>query len=355
MKKTIFIFLAWALSNSLLANDTIRFTWQADTSQKNIKVWASADKVFTINWGDSNIDTCIGVGFDMPNVHTYNEAGIYDVTIAATTEDCRFIMLYCSQSQILNLDVSNCTALQQLFCSYNQLINLDISNNTELFYFACPNNQLSSLDVSNNTSLGVFYCMNNRLPLSDLFTASEIINNQNNCNLGTQTLASEIVVIGNELFGEQAVFNGIYTDFTVTQNDTPVPENDYTITNGKLIFHTLGTYTATMANEAIVSHDNYPAKVTIELTVIEDTGIPESTLPNINIYPNPTTGELKIESGELRIEAIEIFDISGRTQKAECKNQKGKILMDISELPAGVYFLRIKTEQGEVVKKVMKE
>ena len=353
MKKTIFIFLALALSNSLLANDTIRFTWQADTSQKNIKVWASADKVFTINWGDSNIDTCTGVGFDMPNVHTYNEAGIYDVTIAAITEDCRFIMFYCSHNHILDLDVSNCTALQQLFCSYNQLINLDISNNTELFYFACPNNQLSSLDVSNNTSLGVFYCMNNRLPLSDLFTASEIINNQNNCNLGAQTLASKIVVIGNELFGEQAVFNGIYTAYTVTQNDSPAPESDYTITNGKLIFHTLGTYTVSMANEAIVSHDNYPAKVTIELTVIEDIGIPESTLPNIKMYPNPTTGELKIESGGLRIVNVVIYDVFGKIQKIE--NRKTERVINVSHLPVGVYFMKISTEVGEVVRKVVKE
>jgi hypothetical protein len=353
MKKAIFIFLALTLSNVLLANDTIRFIWQADTDLKNIKVWASAEKVFTINWGDSSIDTCIGVGFDMPNIHTYSEAGIYEVTIAATTEDCRFIMLYCSQNQISSLDVSNCTALRELYCSYNQLINLDVSNNTELMVLACPNNQLSSLDVSKNTSLGTFYCMNNSLPLSDLFTASEIINNPNNCNLGTQTLTSKIVVIGNELFGEQAVFNDIYTDYTVTQNDSPAPASDYTVTNGKLVFHTLGTYTVTMVNEAIVSHDNYPAKVIIELTVIEDTGIPESTLPNINIYPNPTIGELKIESGGLRILNVVIYDVFGKIQKTE--NGKTESIINVLHLPVGVYFMKISTEVGEVVRKVVKE
>jgi hypothetical protein len=76
---------------------------------------------------------------------------------------------------------------------------------------------------------------------------------------------------------------------------------------------------------------------------------------NITIYPNPTTGELRIECGEWEVTVIMIFDIYGRVQNIESKNQKGEILMDISELPVGVYFLRITTEQGEVVRKVVKE
>ena len=73
------------------------------------------------------------------------------------------------------------------------------------------------------------------------------------------------------------------------------------------------------------------------------------------IYPNPTIGELRIENGELRIENVTIFDIYGRIQKAECKKLKEEILVDISSLPVGVYFLRITTEQGEVMRKILKE
>jgi hypothetical protein len=52
-----------------------------------------------------------------------------------------------------------------------------------------------------------------------------------------------------------------------------------------------------------------------------------------------------------------VFDGYGRTWKTENRKQKtgGKILINISELPAGVYFFRIITEQGEVVRKVLKE
>jgi len=109
-----------------------------------------------------------------------------------------------------------------------------------------------------------------------------------------------------------------------------------------------------------VSTDNpYSFIVTEDIELIanfeEKVGIENIEVTVVKIYPNPTTGELKIESGELIIENVKVFDIYGKVLKTESRRQKGKILMDISELPVGVYFLRIKTEQGEVVKKVLKE
>jgi len=37
------------------------------------------------------------------------------------------------------------------------------------------------------------------------------------------------------------------------------------------------------------------------------------------------------------------------------EEQKEEIIMDISNSTAGVYFVRIQTEAGEVIKKVMKQ
>jgi len=74
----------------------------------------------------------------------------------------------------------------------------------------------------------------------------------------------------------------------------------------------------------------------------------------VRIYPNPTTGELRVESGELRVDSIEIFDLFGKTcnvSRVTCNENE----MDISFLPAGIYFLRITTENGVIVRKVVKE
>jgi len=77
---------------------------------------------------------------------------------------------------------------------------------------------------------------------------------------------------------------------------------------------------------------------------------------NLFLYPNPTTGKLKIENGELRIINVEVFDVYGRKQKAEGRKQKaeGEIEIDLSNLAAGVYFVKIYTESEIVTKKVIK-
>jgi hypothetical protein len=89
--------------------------------------------------------------------------------------------------------------------------------------------------------------------------------------------------------------------------------------------------------------------------------IVEKQMQDIMVYPNPTTGELRIENGELRITSVEVFDIYGRKlleQKAECRKQnreipllwRGQEVVDISHLQAGIYLLKI----GERIVKVIK-
>ena len=88
-----------------------------------------------------------------------------------------------------------------------------------------------------------------------------------------------------------------------------------------------------------------------------EVGVETIETTTINLYPNPTTGVLniiqeRIESG-LKIEDIKIYDISGKIQRIE--NWRTENAIDISHLSAGVYFVKICTEVGEMVKKVLKE
>ena len=111
---------------------------------------------------------------------------------------------------------------------------------------------------------------------------------------------------------------------------------------------------------------------TLSVTV-NPVGIQENIANQIQIYPNPTTGELRIESGELRIENVEIFDVYGKKISSHrlpsssnsfppplilIPPPAGEIShhhINISDLSAGVYFVKIYTEKGEVVRKVVKE
>jgi len=72
----------------------------------------------------------------------------------------------------------------------------------------------------------------------------------------------------------------------------------------------------------------------------------------INLYPNPIKDKLRIESGELTIGKLEITDLSGSILMS-CIPQTSEI--DVSHLQKGVYLVRVSTENGVVVGKVVKK
>ena len=109
-----------------------------------------------------------------------------------------------------------------------------------------------------------------------------------------------------------------------------------------------------------VSADNpYSFTVTEDVELVatfeeDETGIDTVEASVAKIYPNPTEGKLQVTSYELPIEEIVIWDIMGRnvlSQKAEGEKQKE---LDISYLPAGMYFVQVQTDKGVVTRKVVK-
>ncbi|MCL2073402.1 MAG: leucine-rich repeat protein [Marinilabiliaceae bacterium] len=78
---------------------------------------------------------------------------------------------------------------------------------------------------------------------------------------------------------------------------------------------------------------------------------------SIEIYPNPAVDELRIINYELGIEKIEIFDVTGRlvhkVVQTEINYNKvfhNEMIIDISKLSGGVYFLKIGNERVKFVK-----
>ena len=78
------------------------------------------------------------------------------------------VWLDCSGNQLTELDVSTNAELVRLDCSGNQLTELDISANAALEELDCSENQLTELDVSANTGLRTLYCSDNRLTNLDV-------------------------------------------------------------------------------------------------------------------------------------------------------------------------------------------
>lgn len=128
-----------------------------------------------------------------------------------------------------------------------------------------------------------------------------------------------------------------------------------TISGSKLNTTDIGTVviTATIKNGKRTGID-FTQNFSIEVIKM---GINESTqeLSTIIVFPNPTTRELWVESGKLRIDKVEIFDVIGKNQATFSPHSPPLISINIAHLQTGIYFVKIYTEAGEVIKKVVKQ
>ena len=78
----------------------------------------------------------------------------------------------------------------------------------------------------------------------------------------------------------------------------------------------------------------------------------ENSIDTVKIYPNPTDGLLYIDANTESIIGITVFDVLG---KKVLQLQGNKQQVDISTIESGMYFLRIATDRGEFVQKIIKE
>jgi hypothetical protein len=81
-------------------------------------------------------------------------------------------------------------------------------------------------------------------------------------------------------------------------------------------------------------------------------GVAESDMATFKVYPNPTKGLLFIASKTETILSATVFDVLG---KAVFKLVGTIKEVDVSNLQSGMYFLRVATDNGVFVQKIIKE
>ena len=164
---------------------------------------------------------------------------------------------------------------------------------------------------------------------------------------------------------------------TKTLKATVYPDN---ATNKTITWSSENTAIATVSSTGTVTAKNINGIVEIYATntasgivgvciVTVGTGIPapplaitETDETNIMIYPNPTTGELKIMNNkQLTVNNVEIYDVLGRLvftspnpseegKLATSPLERDGVRLNVSHLPTGVYFLRIGDKTAKFVK-----
>lgn len=206
------------------------------------------------------------------------------LTSLDVSANTNLILLHCYVNQLTSLTLNS--GLGWLDCGTNQLTSLDLSNNTDLYSVNCSYNQITALDVSGNANLYELYCRNNQL--TTLNAA-----NGNNTN---------------------------YQVFTAVNNPS---------------------LTCIEVDDAAYSTANW-TNVDGAASFSEDCGLGIETNTQIilNLYPNPVNDILNLELKSTA--TIQIVNVMGEVIQTQ-PVQQGITSMDVSNLTAGIYFIRSET------------
>lgn len=229
------------------------------------------------------------------------------------------------ENHLTQIDISNCPALEILNVQYNfYLPSLDITNNPNLKTLHCGENNLSSLDTSNNPLLEVLTIGNNpnltgldlsNNPLLRIFTAGH---NNSMTHIDVRNGNNENF----ELFSANPATNlqCVYVDDAEASylEDWSVPNH---------------TQFANNEQECL------PVSVV------------EHRASLFSMYPNPAKERVTVlskDNGNYHILSAEGKQLL-----------KGVIVVGfnhvmLTELPAGMYYLQLETQERKEVKKVMK-
>ncbi|RRA95419.1 Ig-like domain-containing protein [Paenimyroides viscosum] len=92
-----------------------------------------------------------------------------------------------------------------------------------------------------------------------------------------------------------------------------------------------------------------PIAVTVKIVL----GLNELDLASLRYYPNPVDSELTISYKEA-IKAIQIYDVLGKMIKAQ-KFEANEVRVDVSNLSAGTYMVKVQTDTGSQFVKIVKK
>jgi hypothetical protein len=90
------------------------------------------------------------------------------------------------------------------------------------------------------------------------------------------------------------------------------------------------------------------------LTLLTNTREPLLTQAKIKVFPNPAKDYVRVQSeGNRSIQQIDLINLAGQRQNLNVTSRQNIVEIERTGWPAGLYLLRIRTEDGIIVRKVI--
>ena len=150
--------------------------------------------------------------------------------------------------------------------------------------------------------------------------------------------------------------NNLKVKWNTPEKGNPVGYNVYL--DGVLASENITSleYTSEFKNnqyvEVVAVYENGKTSIGVVKEITAEENVSDIFTDNISVYPNPVQDRLYIEA---ETQNIEIYDIFGRRQVTETPSHQGNVAIDVENLKAGIYFVKINTEKGNIVKRIIKD
>jgi len=221
------------------------------------------------------------------------------------------------------IDLSNNLKLEELNCGGCNLDSLDLSFNVELVNLSCFANNLKSLSLNNNPNLEYLNCENNQLDSLNVLACSKLttlycaFNNLVNLDLSNNSLLEKIQIVDNPNLTKVCVWVLPFPPDNVWLNDWGCPNLEY-----------INCYV----------------------------GVNEIQNTTIKIFPNPFHNYLNVSlDNSLPIEKIKIYNNLGIIVfDKNYYSITNSVLINVSDLPAGNYFIQVKTANSTIAKELVR-
>jgi len=303
----------------------------------------------TTNWTNIDAQSIFSEGCSQTTTITDSnfEQALIDLGIISDSSVDGSVTTY-EISAITSLDISgknisdltgieDFTNLETLIVSNNQLTSLDLSNNPNLIFLDTSNNPLTTIVLTNDTAP----------KSSDSKTGQQVVLATNNNILKIDIHDTDLteVDLSNIPNLETLIAQGSkLATLDVSNNANLTVLN---ITNNPII----------CVQVSQTQLDNIPTGWEKDATATYHTdcqsylGIDDELLAkSINLYPNPASEILTIDS-KLQITKVEIYSILGQIVK---EVNIGLNSISLNGLSKGIYLLRIESENGTTVRKLIK-
>lgn len=250
---------------------------------------------------------------------SYNHLGTLNLSGNAALDT-----LYCYHSQLTDLDVQNNPDLKLLWCQKNYIQELDVAQNLNLKELDAEDNQLTQINLIGNPDLEILNCSNNYLDSLSIEENPNVqgidIKHNNLAYLNLRNENNTNVYYMNAK--ENSNLTCIYVDDKNYSENAPNWQKDTTA-------HYVETETE-----------------------CETFGVADFPFQTLDVYPNPVKNKLHIKAKQ-PLDNIQLFNLQGKRIRLKTLD-KPQAILDFSNLPQGIYFLKISTNQQSLTQKIIK-